>query len=838
MSAGAILLALLACRGAAPPAEERYRQAIGHLERGDLVLAEQEAVAGREDARRAGDGVWRWAFQVIEAEVLAAQRKVASAREQLQALADPPGAPAAFLSRARTARGYARCLEATNADEHAAAQVDLAEGVRLSAGGPPALQGHARFRDATCALIRRDHATAGERFHALLGWARTHGLPVLEANSTGSLGLLSMRADRYDEAVDWFTRSEAAARAAGLDGALIKTRINLAWAYSTLGNYERALRTLREAEPLAVARAAHGDLQVLLEQIGNAHLRRGEHGEAKAAYERALVVARDQKNQRLQGELTANLARVAFESGRLAEARARTEEALVIKRAAGDHRAELHSLFTLARIHGAEGDTAGAESLYSKVIGSDAADQELRWRCRADRATLLFERGDGQAARAEFRRAIEDVEEFKRTLRHGEDRVTFLSSLMKVQDDYVSCLVADGDDARALAVADRSRARVLSERMGTAAETEVAPASLQGRSGGAVVLSYWLSSAKSGSYVWVVTPRGLHRRGLPAQAEIERRVARHQAAIEKSRDLLADASADGQWLYEALVPPEVRSLPLGSRVVVIPDGVLHGLSFETLIAPSRAGARPRRFWIEDVVVAYAPSLGLMSPPSGQRAGAPEILVVGDPVAADEGFPPLRGTREEVRGICRAFTGVACETLTGAEATPGAFRRARPERFSLIHFAAHAVANRESPLDSAVILSPEGESYKLYARDIPARSLQADLVTLSGCRSAGAREYAGEGLVGFAWAFFSAGARNVLAGLWNVDDAATARLMTALYGHLGEGRGAEEALREAKLSLLRSATPYRKPYYWAPFVIYTRDARPSSAVTVSPVTTPL
>ena len=93
---------------------------------------------------------------------------------------------------------------------------------------------------------------------------------------------------------------------------------------------------------------------------------------------------------------------------------------------------------------------------------------------------------------------------------------------------------------------------------------------------------------------------------------------------------------------------------------------------------------------------------------------------------------------------------------------------------MIHFTAHATANVESPLDSAVVLSGPDDGYKLYARDVAETPLRADLVTVSACRSAGERTYSGEGLVGFAWAFLRAGARNVIAGLWDVDDRSTAR----------------------------------------------------------------
>jgi Uncharacterized protein conserved in bacteria len=102
------------------------------------------------------------------------------------------------------------------------------------------------------------------------------------------------------------------------------------------------------------------------------------------------------------------------------------------------------------------------------------------------------------------------------------------------------------------------------------------------------------------------------------------------------------------------------------------------------------------------------------------------------------------------------------------------------------------------------------------------------VTVSACRSAGARTYGGEGLVGFAWAFLQSGARNVVAGLWDVNDASTAGLMGDLYSQLQQGQPVSEALRTAKLHMIQSAGAYRKPYYWAPFQVYTRTgSRPTS-----------
>src|SRR5262249_56367698 len=114
------------------------------------------------------------------------------------------------------------------------------------------------------------------------------------------------------------------------------------------------------------------------------------------------------------------------------------------------------------------------------------------------------------------------------------------------------------------------------------------------------------------------------------------------------------------------------------------------------------------------------------------------------------------------------------------------KSASPDRFTFIHFTAHAAANLSSPLDSAVILSGANEAYKLYARDVAEVPLRAELVTVSACRSAGERHYSAEGLVGFAWAFLRAGARRVVAGLWDVDDRSTAELMDDLYAHIAAG----------------------------------------------------
>jgi CHAT domain-containing protein len=301
--------------------------------------------------------------------------------------------------------------------------------------------------------------------------------------------------------------------------------------------------------------------------------------------------------------------------------------------------------------------------------------------------------------------------------------------------------------------------------------------------------------------------------------------AYQQTIVGSIGDPLAASSA-GDQLYAALVEPIARWITPGARVVIVPDPLLSTLNFETLPVP---GAR-RHYWIEDVEIAVAPSLGIVSrPPSSPPSAAAEarstktagdrsVLLIGDAVQADRRYPALRYASAEMSAISSAFSPRA-SVYRAAEATPARYLDSQPERFDIVHFTAHADANVDSPLDSAVILSPGERGYKLYARDVADHQLTADLVTISACRSAGERAYAGEGLVGFAWAFLRAGAKRVMAGLWDVDDRSTADLMGRVYGRLAAGASPGTALRAEKLAMIKSGGAAAKPYYWGPFQLF-------------------
>ncbi len=146
------------------------------------------------------------------------------------------------------------------------------------------------------------------------------------------------------------------------------------------------------------------------------------------------------------------------------------------------------------------------------------------------------------------------------------------------------------------------------------------------------------------------------------------------------------------------------------------------------------------------------------------------------------------------------------SFSGRDATPDSYLKNSPGMYKFIHLATHGTPNAIDPLQSAIILSSGKDgNFKLLARDIIDRKvrLNAELVTISACEGVGTQLQSLEGLLGLEWAFMRAGAHQVVAAVWDQDDAVTPALMDDFYGQLAQGKSATDALHHAKLSILHA-----------------------------------
>ena len=796
----ALLPILVVCQCARRPssADELYRGSDALRRRGVVLEAIAVADRGWQQWKSQPGAEWHWKFRLLKAELLLNQGWVAQARELLEFGGETPSSSDLkaryFADLGQARRDPALVEEAYNVASRQSVW-SLVPTIQLKRAY---LDGYTSRSEA---LIRN-----------ALVLAQAQADRYLETAALIDLGFQRSSNSRFDEAIPWFERAESVARREGIVRLRERALGNLGRCYYHLGDFDRAGNSLSLAITLARQVSDDDSLHRWLNYTGNVYYRRREFAQAITNYQASADLARRINNQASVIVALNNLAATSFENGDLAAAESYDNQADALLAKTHNSESEMHSRLHTAWIEAAKKHPAEAESSFRAVI--DAATQQRQafvlWEAEAGLAALLHTGGREAEADAEYRNALATIE--LRWSDLGEDRhkVTFLAQLIRFYGDYVDFLVGLGQKERAAAVADSSRARVLAEKLG--GEPGAKPVTAREPKAGPILLSYWLAPTRS--YLWLIGPKGVSQFTLPGEARIADLVTQYSAAIERGHDPLDRDNVSGRQLFETLIGPARASIPAGASVILVPDGCLHGLNFETLIVDEPTP----HYWIEDVTLAVAPAIGLLQPPP-RRVTPGKLLLIGDPEPADPDFPPLPHLRQETEIIQRTFP--ALTMFTKKQANPQAYRTAHPGDYSLIHFAAHAVANAESPLNSAIVLSKVGEDYKLYAKDLLDQRLQADLVTISACRSAGARSYAGEGLLGFTWAVLQAGARNVVAGLWNVDDAATAELMGEFYRGLASGKPPAAALRLAKLKLLKSAGQNRRPYYWGSFQVFTR-----------------
>ena len=133
---------------------------------------------------------------------------------------------------------------------------------------------------------------------------------------------------------------------------------------------------------------------------------------------------------------------------------------------------------------------------------------------------------------------------------------------------------------------------------------------------------------------------------------------------------------------------------------------------------------------------------------------------------------------------------------------------------MLHFATHTVVDERSLAGTALVLAPgNGESGFVGAADLAALELDADLVVLSACQSAGGVVVGGEGMLGLTAPLMAAGARALVATHWRIDDREVVPFVDALYAALAAGQPVIDALRTAKLRALRAG---QAPRIWSAF----------------------
>lgn len=758
-------------------------------------------------------------FRVQKAHILMLR---GSYSESLQLLNEP--LPAALVrSDSEVQRKMVQGLALNYLQQFDTSDQAIAEAEKMVATTRSALIGDVAQARGTLELNRGNYSRAAAAFQVAAADARQRNLPRAELNAVASLGNVAMWQEHYDEALDHFKLALEKSRSVGAAVVEAKTLGNLGWNYSAVGDFDNAETLLSDAVKKSAQAGLVGDQTYWLTSLAGVYFQQHRYAEADSLAHKAYLLAEGQDDKGTVTQCLNTLSEIALAIGHLDNAEKSNREATQIENAGLDQFGINYSQLIEGRVEAGRRHHQAAKASFQKLLADPKAETALKWEAHARLAQVFAAEKQPAKAEREFRRAIETVQNAQRSVQRDEFRVSFLSSAIEFYDAYVNFLVEQKRPLDALKIADRSRAQTL--EVGLSASTPRGsvqsafnPQAIARRLN-ATLLFYWLGESRS--YLWVITSRKTSLVTLAGSAEIDATVKSYRQSFLEPRDPVEAGNADGKKLYSLLIEPAEKLIPRNSRVVILPDGGLNSLNFETLIVPGPQPQVKPHYWIEDATITTANSLALLS----RASLAPplkdgRLLVVGDALAASTDFPPLPQAGKEVGLLENYFSPTQRLELTGANATATRFLSSQPEKFAFLHFATHGTASRTRPLESAVILSPEGDSYKLYARDVVKHPLAAYLVTISACNGAGTKSYAGEGLVGLSWAFLRAGTHNVIAGLWEVSNASTPQLMDELYKDLHAGQDPATALRNAKLTLLHSNGNYRRPFYWAPFLLYS------------------
>lgn len=617
--------------------------------------------------------------------------------------------------------------------------------------------------------------------------------------------------------------------------------INLGAAQMDSGDFDAAAESFASGRDLA--RQSDNRLWELnaTVNLGVLAIRREVPEEAREQLTAARVMAEELRWPRELAELDALLASLDQEDGDLASALARAEAACATALGCGDPGtvASAHVSLASALVAAGRGEDAvaplrvAAEASARMASGVPAATGGHTGGFFDSLQALSLEAADCGASLAEVFELVESARAGQLLQGLGGRAVlresTVPAELARDEQERRTAVVvarAALDDALAtgalkairsaraeLETAEESyRETVVRVQLATRAAAAVfpRPASLEetraGLAEGEVLVSF--SMMEPTARAFVVTRETARLVGLGAPADLDLALA----GLKEDEGL--DAAALGR-LRELLVVP--LALPETCRhVVLAPHGSLSLAPFQALV-----GARS---------VAYTPSATARLLLSRDEAVRGEgVLALGDPSygGAEDGpdrvspqrgaLAPLPGTREEAEAVGDVV-------LLGDEATEPALvaALAGKPRWRAVHLACHGLVDEETPLRSALAVTPGGgEDGFLSVLDVHRLRVPADLVVLSACDSGRGRVSSSEGVIGFTGAFLLSGADRVIVSLWKVDDQATSALMRQFYAVWKSGVPATEALRRAQ-EHVRSKEEWRHPRYWAAWQLWGRS----------------
>jgi CHAT domain-containing protein len=621
--------------------------------------------------------------------------------------------------------------------------------------------------------------------------------------------------------------------------------------------------------------------------MAGVYVDQGRLNEAKALLLPIMDKVKADKTSALAGMILLNLAAIAFKSGEVAEAEDHYREAHGAAKQSQDVLQLSRAAQGLGRCAERRDDYEQAIAFYNEALGvinsagsripNDTSRAEFISRSREPFQALIdlcyklagkgfpgvFERelfrvSESYRARS-FMEYAANGSRSKDALPPGEaggldadtlngERLDLLKALSRgawsqAVDEDLQSRIKHIDDMLDAAVFDK-------QRLGDARAALTLPFSLNTLqnsllSDRTALVEYLLGDERS--YLICVTKNSFHLVALPSAQSIQDSLAAYLLFLEDPSIPAAKGLPAARRLYADLLRPAEGFIPASvDHLIIVPDGVLFRLPFETLALPGAGPSSAARYLNDRYVISYAPSASALfylarksKMAYGKEAlvfGAPEYLRPGrgeavegsysaasvlDEIYKRNGFvmTPIPYARREMTDLARRVRPEKTDLYSGGKATEGAFKRLDLEAYRLIHLACHAFSDDRYPLRSSLVFSigpDDTEDGFLQVSEMYDMRTNADLVVLSACQTGRGKIVQSEGILGLPRIFFYMGARSVISTLWPVHDKAGAVFMDYFYEAYFQGAGKARALQTAKRKM--AVSKYGHPYYWASYTL--------------------
>ncbi|HEX6733075.1 MAG TPA: CHAT domain-containing protein, partial [Pyrinomonadaceae bacterium] len=614
-------------------------------------------------------------------------------------------------------------------------------------------------------FFQGNYGLASENYEKALKYFQAAGHKAGEAVALNNMGNVRQRQGDSDSALDYYQKSLKVKEALGNKAGIGASLNNIGKNYRLRGKYDLAFEYFQTSLAQFGAIGDPRGEALTLGEIGLLYYSKGDYAKALEFAERAAVIAAKMDLREVLWEARTTSGRAYRLLNQPVQARRSFEEAI-------------------ATVESWRTQVAGGEQEQQRFFEDKVSPYQLMVELlveqnHAGEALAFAERSKGRVL-LDVLRSSSSVNITKAMTAQEQEQERSLRSELVSLNSQVSRerLRAQPDHTRSADLNARlQKARLRYESFQTtlyAAHPELRVQRGEAKTltledaGGLVehqdaLLEYVVTDKKT--YLFVLTAEtGASSRAAKLKSytlSIARNeLAEHVKAFRQQlarRDLTFRATASK--LYDLLLRPALAELRGKRTLVIVPDGVLWELPFQTLTDPND------RYLIEDHAISYAPSLTVLREMTHLRKQKQtanrdmDLLAIGNPelrnettervksVHRDERLEPLPQAETEVKTLGQLY-GARSTVYIGADAREDRFKT-EARRFKVVHLATHGILNDSSPMYSQIVLahSDESEDGLLEAWEIMKLDLNADLVVLSACESGRGRVGAGEGVIG-------------------------------------------------------------------------------------------